>query len=285
MVQVLSTKYPVLIRTYSPASLMLSESEGWTISVSTSVSTLSLPWHGQGEDPDQLRGAVADDGPAKDHPGSRVAYHLDESAGLALEHAAGVGGKRDLGDADLAPLRGRLSLLQPDRGDLRFGEHRLRHLGVIDRGHLVAEGVAGDLPSLHRRHRRERDLPGDVAGGVDVGSRGALELVDDDVPAVGLHLRLLQSDPVAERNRPDGQQNVRPLHPPSVVALHQYPVVLPRCAGGTGADQQPDASLQEVLLEHGGHLGIGRVEAPAGARPPATPPSRGWQRCGRTRPR
>ena len=62
----------------------------------------------------------------------------------------------------LRPDGERVGLGQPDVGDLRLGEDRRRRLVVVEvavRSDVQAHHVLGDLAPLHRRHRRQRQLP------------------------------------------------------------------------------------------------------------------------------
>ena len=70
-----------------------------------------------------------------------------------------------------AKLRPRLRLGQADDADLGLGEHRGRHVGVVDRGRLAAEHGVGEGMALADRDRRQVDAVGDVADRVDVRRR------------------------------------------------------------------------------------------------------------------
>ncbi len=115
-------------------------------------------------------------------------------------------------DADLAAHGERLGLGQPDVGDLGLGEDGRRGLVVVEVAVLArvqAHHVLGDLAALHRGHRRQRQLPRDVAGGVDVRHVRLAVVVDRDVAAVGRSRRPpRRARALGVGHRPDGEQRV-----------------------------------------------------------------------------
>ena len=88
--------------------------------------------------------------------------------------------ERGLVDVDLGQRAARLGLGEADDADLGLGEHRGRHLGVIDLDRLVAEYGVGESMPLADRDRRKRDAVGDVADRIDVRHIGLREFVDRD---------------------------------------------------------------------------------------------------------
>ncbi len=86
--------------------------------------------------------------------------------------------------------------------------------------------------------------------------RSPLILVDLDVSIVGLDARLVESQPLGERYRANGEQRVRAVDRPTVVTVDRDSPVADIDGLGTGSDDQPHPPLDEVLLQHGGHLGV-----------------------------
>src|SRR5690606_13823603 len=131
-----------------------------------------------------------------------------EATGETLEDSPFIGRERHFGGSDLATFGGCLHFLETYRSYLRLGEHRLSDFGIVERGHRHTESVERDLAPLHGGDRREWHLTGAIPGGIDVGHRGALHLVDTDVAVIGLDTRLLQPEALGERDRPDRQEGV-----------------------------------------------------------------------------
>ena len=155
-----------------------------------------------------------DDRAAEHDAGGRVGDDLDEAAGVVLDERLGVGRERDLGHADLAAVGERVGLGQADVGDLGLGEDGRRRLLVVEVAvgpGVQAHHVLGDLAALHRRHRRQRQLARQVAGGVDVRHRRLAVVVDDDVAAVLVDPGGVEAEPLGVRHRADGQQRVAAL--------------------------------------------------------------------------
>src|SRR6478735_4799411 len=99
---------------------------------------------GQGDHRDELGGPAPDDRTAEDHAGGGIGDDLHETAGVVLDEGLGV-------------------------------------VEVAVNTAVVAHGVLGDLAALHGRDRRQRQLPGQVAGGVDPGHGRLAVVVDHDV--------------------------------------------------------------------------------------------------------
>ena len=147
--------------------------------------------------------------------------------------------ERHLGDPDLAADSERLRLGQSDVGDLRLGEDRRGGLVVVEVA--VLDGVQphhvlGDLAALHRRHRGERQLPADVAGGVDVTLVRDAVVVDRDVATVvDLDPGLLEIQRVGVGHRTDRQHGVAGAHDAAVVAADHDLVAVAVDANGAGS--------------------------------------------------
>jgi hypothetical protein len=117
--------------------------------------------------------------------------------------------------------------------------------------------VLGHLAPLHGCHGRQRQLPGQVPGRVDVRHARLAVVVDGHVSApVHLHAGGVEPEPLRVGDRPDAQQGVRPRHPPTVVAAHDNATVHVVDALGPGPLQQVDPPPEEVLLEGGRHLRV-----------------------------
>ena len=215
---------------------------------------------GQGHDGDELGGVASDDGAAQDDAGGRVGDDLDEAPGVVVDDGLGRRGERHLGDPDLAALGEGVGLGQAHVGDLRFGEHRRGGLVVVHEpvGAVVydAHGVLGDLAALHLGHRRERQLAGDVAGGVDVRDAGPAVGVDGDVATVRLDADGVEAQAFAVGHRADGQDHVAAGGHPAVVAVDRDPVAVAFDGLGPGALVEADAAAQEVGFEGGCHLRV-----------------------------
>ena len=161
----------------------------------------------------------------------------------------------------LRPAANASASAEPDVGDLGLGEDGGGRLVVVEVPVLAgvqSHHVLGHLAALHRRHRRQRQLPRDVAGGVDVAHVRDAVLVDRDVAAaVDLDAGLLEAEAVAVGDAPDAEQHVRAGDGPPVVAADDDPAaVLEVGAVGTRPHQEPDAPTEELLLEGGRHLGV-----------------------------
>ena len=98
-------------------------------------------------------------------------------------------------DVDLGELLARLRLGEADHADFRLGEHRGRHVGVVDRRRLAAEHRIGEGVALADGDRREVDAVGHVADRVDVGDGGLRIGVDGDAAVFGeLHAGRFQAE-------------------------------------------------------------------------------------------
>ena len=110
-------------------------------------------------------------------------------------------------------------------GSVKIAWRRLVVVEVTVGTVVQAHEVLGDLATLHGADRRERQLPGHVAGGVDVLDVRAAVVVDRDVAAaVDLDPRLVEPEVLAVRDRPDRQHRVRPFHDPAVLACDSHRV-------------------------------------------------------------
>ena len=118
---------------------------------------------GDGGDLDHLGGALADDMAADDAIRQPVDHEFDQHGGVA----AGQGRLERLEhrpvDIGLREPRARLRLGEADGADLRIGEHRGRHIGVVDRCRLAAEHRVGEGGALANGDRRKIDAVGHVA--------------------------------------------------------------------------------------------------------------------------
>ena len=122
---------------------------------------------------------------------------------------------------------------------------------------VQAHEVLGDLAALHGPDRREGQLSGHVAGGVDVLDVRAAVVIDRDVAAaVDLDARLVEPEVLAVRDRPDGQHRVRPFHHPPVLACDAHRVAGALDVGRARSLQQCDALAHELVLERRRHLGV-----------------------------
>ncbi len=132
-------------------------------------------------------------------------------------------------DADLAARSEGLRFGEPDVRDLGFGEHRGRRLLVVEvamRSVVHPHQVLGDLAALHRGHRRQRQLPGDVADRVDVGDvRQAVVVHDDEPGLVALHTRGVEPEVLGVGDRSDGQHGMRRVDDTPVLTHHAHTVV------------------------------------------------------------
>ena len=112
--------------------------------------------------------------------------------------------------------------------------------------------------ALHRGHRRERELPGQVAGRVDVRHVGAAVLVDGHVAAV-VHLDAggVEAEALAVRapSRWRAGRGCPAAARPSSQRTDD-PVVGAVDADGPGALEQADAPAEELVLERGRHLRV-----------------------------
>ena len=116
--------------------------------------------------------------------------------------------------------------------------------------------MLGDLAALHGRHRRQRQLPGDVAGGVDVADVGdAVVLMEDVAGVVDLHAGGVEAEPVAVGDRADGEEGVEPLADRPSSHCTTTPSS-PRSSRRAGTLVEADARREELLLEGGGDLGV-----------------------------
>ena len=77
-------------------------------------------------------------------------------------------------------MRAGLRLGQADHADLGLGEHRGRHVRVVDLRRLAAEHGVGEGMAFADRNRRQSDAVGDVADRIDVRHRRLREFVDRD---------------------------------------------------------------------------------------------------------
>ena len=191
---------------------------------------------------DQLGGVAADDRAAEHDAGGRVGEDLHEAARVVVDQRLGRRRERHLGHPDLAAHGERLGLGQADVGDLGLGEDGRRRLVVVEVAVLAgvqAHHVLGDLAALHGGHRRQRQLPRHVAGGVDVADVRLAVVVDRDVAAaVDLDAGGVEAEALGVGDRADGQQRVGALDRPPVVAAHHDAVVDALDARGPGALQQ-----------------------------------------------
>ena len=150
-----------------------------------------------------LGGAVADDVAADHAVGRAVDDELHQHAGVAAGQRRLHRPERRLVDVDRGELRARLGLGQADDADLRLGEHRGRHVGVIDLRRALAEHGVGEGMALADRDRRQVDAIGDVADRVDVSApRSARNSSTAMPPFFGLRRR--RPSPGRDRRRSDG---------------------------------------------------------------------------------
>jgi hypothetical protein len=160
----------------------------------------------------------------------------------------------------LRPSGERLRFGEADVGDLGLGEDGRGRLVVVEVAVLAgveAHHVLGHLATLHRRHRRQRQLAGHVAGGVDVGTLlWQWWLMETNPRGVGLDTGLDRARDrrcwgpsrwPARRGRTAPRDRRRTAPPPRRRAARSR---------GPGSHQELDPALQEVLLEHGCHFGI-----------------------------
>ena len=135
-----------------------------------------------GERLDRLARRVAEDVRAHDPVGRRVDDELHQRAlGAARNrrlHRPEIG----LVDVDDRETLGRLGLGEPDRADLRGGEHRVGDEVVIDAPLGPAEQPIGERMAVADRHRRQVHAVGHVADRVDRGDAGGRMAIDDDRP-------------------------------------------------------------------------------------------------------
>ena len=89
--------------------------------------------------------------------GRAVDHELHQRARLAADEHRLHRPERGLVDVDPVEALARLRLGQPDDADLRLGEHRGRHVGVVDLDRLAAEHRVGERMALADRDRRQRE--------------------------------------------------------------------------------------------------------------------------------
>src|SRR5262245_29821997 len=131
---------------------------------------------------------------AEQCPGPLVEDHLDETLVLAQRDRLAVAYERKAADADIELVLLRRLLGKADGGDLRRAigaarDETLVHgmwLEALDR--LDADDAL--VLGLVRQQRRT----GNVADGVNPGHIGAIERVDHDGAAVGLHAELFKTE-------------------------------------------------------------------------------------------
>jgi hypothetical protein len=123
------------------------------------VDDLQMVRDRDGDHRDQLRGVATDNGATENDARRGIGQDLHEPARVAVDQRLRVRGERHLRHPQLAPGRERLCFGDADLGDLGVGEDRLRGLVVVEmavRTRRQTHHVLGDLPSLHRRYRRQR---------------------------------------------------------------------------------------------------------------------------------
>ncbi len=173
--------------------------------------------------------------PPSTTPGGRVGEDLDEPPGVAVDEGPGVGGEGHLGHPDLATQGEGLGLGQAHVGDLGLGEDGAGRLVVVEVAVLAGvepHDVLGHLAPLGGCDRRQRQLPGQVAGGVDVAHVRLAVLVHRHVATVvDLDAGFGEPEPLGVRDGADGEQGVRSVDHAPVVALDDHAVVLDRHTG------------------------------------------------------
>ena len=135
-------------------------------------------------------------------------HQLHEGALVLVGEGELEGAEGGLVDVHGTVARARLFLGEPDRGEVRVGEHRCGDVLVIDRDRLVAEQGAGEPHRFRRGDRGEVHAVGDVADGVDRVHVGGGVLVHDDGAVGGeLHARRFEAEARAVRLAAGGEQD------------------------------------------------------------------------------
>src|SRR5512135_94166 len=174
-------------------------------------------------------------------------------------------------DLDRAEALARLLFRQPDRGEVRVGEHGGRHVLVLWRSQLAAEQRLCERAALGGRHRREIDAVGDVADGVDRLDRAPGMRIDQhfaDRPE--LHARGLEAQALAVRHAPGGEQHQLGARVLAVaVGDLERAVGLTRDGDRLGAEVQHYSLFLDLLAQARAELSVELAQqavAPVGER-------------------
>ena len=116
--------------------------------------------------------------------------------------------------------------------------------------------VLGHLATLHGGDRGQRQLARQVTRCVDVVDVALAVLVDRDVATVGDDAGGIEAQLVGVGDGADREQGMRPGDDAPVVATDRDDVAGALDAHGPGTLQQLHAPSEEVLLQHGGDLGV-----------------------------
>src|SRR5262249_34728110 len=156
----------------------------------------------------------------------RLAIHNDlEKRGLAIARYGGLQRpKAGLVDVDSWVLRPRFQLRQANGADLRAGEDRGWHIGVVDLPSFLAEHAVGERVAFADRDGRQVELVRHVTHGVDAWDIRARARVDNDCAVCpSLDSGAVEPEQGRVRGAAEGEQHLVGPQPPPLFGRNVDP--------------------------------------------------------------
>src|SRR5262245_27859090 len=219
-----------------------------------------LEIHGHDVALDQLRHLRADHVRAEQRAGLAIENHLHEALIFAQRDALAVADEGKAADADVE-LVGFCRLLgKSDRGNLRRAIGAARDQPLVHGMRLEALDRLDTDDALMFGLVRQQRRAGHVADRIDAGHIGAIERIDGDRAALGLHAKFFEpeifniADDADRGNNALDRERLRAAF--AVVDRRGYAVGSLLELRHLGGGEDLDALLLELFAREGGNLGI-----------------------------
>ena len=153
----------------------------------------------------------------------------------------------------LANRRAGLRLGQADHAHFGLGEHRGRHVGVIDRRRLAAEHGVGEGVPLADRDRRQVDPVGDVADRIDVRHARSARIRSTAMPPFLASATPAVVQPEPARHSAAGRSRTSPCRP-RTASWSDSSTQRPCSTFSTRLDRLPGDDLDAAPLHFGAQM-------------------------------